>query len=232
MSRKELTDEARVNQLIERFQSHGPQKRDRASRSLMKLGPLVKQYRPDFVEELLNRVKLERDKQACDPASYEPTQWLSMLVAFEPRNESYADLIIDLSNRELLCDTSVCIDLIGELGVAKPHILDWLAKQFNEFQEHDFDYTYHSDHTRVCYAISKIGMSARSLTPLLVKHIHRRDNEGLDREVLKVLAKLGPAAYEAVPTLEALAAEDEYFDIDDETNCLAVALKSIRGEEK
>lgn len=225
--------EDRARQLIEQVDHSHDEVRYHALRTVCLLCDEILQFEPNLLNILIQQLP-RVDSSARAENNYVRQLMLYSIGMLSQGREDVAKQLVELSNQMNTRELGWIIDAIGNTKVANKSTINWLISMFNKFEEDEHDYNDYTDHERVCQAFAKLGpQAALSATSELIKRIHREDRrDGLDDEVLRTLAAFGPAAAEAIPVLEALVAEYEYFDINDEYDYAARALRSIRGEEK
>ena len=100
------------------------------------------------------------------------------------------------------------------------------------FEEFDPDEGYGGSHARVCRALARFGAGAAPAVPQLVRELRSSMAEEPNTEpedLVEALGAIGPAAAEALPDLERLAAARASRGSDESDAALSAAIRRIRG---
>jgi hypothetical protein len=124
------------------------------------------------------------------------------------------------------------IEMLGHLHAMPRVVVPRLIELFDAFEEFDPDEGYGGSHARVCRALARFGADAAAAVPRLARELRQSIAEDADTEpqdLVQALVAIGPAAAEALPDLERLAAARGSRGYDEPDVTLAAAMRRIRG---
>jgi hypothetical protein len=133
---------------------------------------------------------------------------LELTAARPPRwrtDPSFPDYPCD----EVRIERGVAIAALAYFRSFADQVVPALVDAFDSFAEYDPDMTYQGEHERVCDALRTFGPDAAPAVPRLVLYLdewQRRPESEREwpKDVLVLLAAIGPAAAAALPTLKRL----------------------------
>jgi hypothetical protein len=216
-------DTDRVRQVVDRLDSITSHVAEGAAYTLFHLGPRAAELNPQCVEELLKMSEQEDVAQRGAATA--------ALGRVTRGTDAALDRLLELSRDDDMWVRGPAITALGDVAQQPERVVPRLIEAFDDYDEPDPDWSYRSDHERVTEALQEFGHAAAPAVSALAARIRNAEGEA-DQGVIETLGKLGPIAREALPGLEELARESEYDedDLADDTDYLAVAPTSIRGE--
>lgn len=224
-----------IRSIIGRLESPRPETSNVARRIVSKLGPLAAAADPGLIDRQWDRARsiLSTTPDPWeDCAIFEP---ISMLSSIAERRDDVALWVLRLTQDAPNDALGCLIDALGCLRAAPDAVIPWLVSALDRFEEYDYDMMYGGEHARIFEALSRFGPAAAPALDATVSRIWctAEGDEGVrNQAALRLIAEIGPAASGALPLLERIAAEDDDFDIDDEFDTLAEAIRSVRGQPK
>lgn len=133
-------------------------------------------------------------------------------------------------------ERSAGIDLLKYFTQFPDRVVPVLIEAIDSFKEYDPDLSYRGDHERVCNVLELFGPAAAPAVPRLARHLEEWSNRtepssDYPSAILGFLAKLGPAAADALPGLERWRAsnpseEVESYDPGDPLDRAILAIRS------
>jgi len=221
-------DAQRVRAVVDRLDAAEPAVAEGAAETFYTLGLRATELAPDCIARLLTLSKREGSpaRSAAITALGRVTQGTDVAV----------DELLSLSRHPENAVRGPALSALGEIGRQPERVVPRLIEALDDYQEHDADWLHYSQHERVVRGLQTFGLSAIPAVPALIARV-RRDVDKLDTGVIETLAKLGPAAREALPSLERLAEDEGYTaedyahpeELDEEYDLVAVAVLRIRG---
>lgn len=124
------------------------------------------------------------------------------------------------------------IEWLGHVHARPEVVVPRLIELFDAFEEFDPDEGYGGAHTRVGRALARFGSDAAPAVPRLVRELRQLLADDPDTEpadLVEALGAIGPAARDALPDLERLAAARASRAYDEADAALTVAIRRIRG---
>lgn len=222
-------DASRIRQIVDRLEATEPAVAEGAADTLYSLGLCAAELVPNSVGQLLT-IATQADSPVRAAA-------ITALGRVAQGRDVAVDPLLDISVSPDSHVRGAALTALGDIGRQPEKAVPRLIDAFEEYREEDPDWLHYSKHERVVRALQAFGEAAAPAVPALMARVRRREKE-LDKGVIETLRKLGPAAREALPTLEALAEEEGYTDedfqspeeLDDDFDFLAIAILRIRGQ--
>jgi hypothetical protein len=141
---------------------------------------------------------------------------------------------------EVMHERGVAIESLAHFRRFADRVIPVLVDAFDTFEEYDPDWSYGGEHERVCRTLQAFGRDAAPVVPRLVRYLeewrtHPKAERTRPNDVFTLLASIGPAAVEALPTLERLRAtyanqDEASSDALDPDAPLDQAILALRGE--
>jgi hypothetical protein len=213
-------DAGRVRELLRRLDSDRRAVAGGAAWTLHELGRRAAELAPEAVGRLMAHTG------ADDPVRHGAVAALGRVGAGD---DAVVRRLLAISREPEMWIRGTALSALGDTKHRPEWVVPRLVEAFDDYREQDPDYTYNSAHERVTYALIEFGPAAAPAVPALVERL--RNDEGMDRGVVRALGAIGPAATAALPALEKLAGEFGYDDetLNDDVDPLAVAIRAIRG---
>ena len=192
---------------------------------LRSIGPRVARVCPDAIPILLRALDNATTRIAAVYA-------LGAVANGNAKHETtIVTRLLELSRTDDLWLKGATIWALGDLNARADLVVPRLIEAFDDYDEPDPDYCYHSAHSFVTMALEKFGPCAAPAVPALLRHIHY-EGEGLDRGVLDALTAIGAAAEPWLREIETVAEQWRDDELDAEDNPLDVIVNAIRAERQ
>ncbi|HMF12769.1 MAG TPA: HEAT repeat domain-containing protein, partial [Gemmataceae bacterium] len=167
----------------------------------------------------------------------EALQRVLELAAPRPPRWRTAESMPDYQSDEVMLERGVAISALRHFRRFAARVVPALAAAFDTFEEYDPDWS--DDHGRVCWALETFGADAAPAVPRLVRYLDEwsdrpEEERQWPKHVFGLLGSIGPAASEALPTLDRLrtasaATDDTSGTALDPSDPLDQAILAIRG---